>query len=65
MNWLNLLRILLPALVQYRVSRGSKDPWESGIQAFTVVADQLEKSGVIEHAKVETDETTAEQKRVP
>lgn len=65
MNWLSLLRILLPALVQYRVSRGSKDPWESGIEAFVVVADKLDKAGVIENAEVETTKTTAKPKRVP
>ena len=60
MNWLTLLKILLPALVQYRVNRGSKDPWQSGIEAFVTVADKLEKQGVIKHESVETDESETE-----
>ena len=54
MNWFGLLRILLPALVQYRVNRGSKDPWQSGIEAFLTVTEQLEKAGVIKDEKLET-----------
>lgn len=51
------MKILLPALIQYRVNRGSRDPWESGIEAFLTVTTQLEKAGVIKDAKVETSKS--------
>ena len=60
MQWLTLLRVLLPALVQYRVNRGSKDPWESGIEAFLTVTTELEKAGVIKDEKLETSKTKEE-----
>jgi hypothetical protein len=54
------MKALLPALVQYRVSRGSKDPWESGIEAFFTVTTALERMGVIENEEVESDEPEEE-----
>jgi hypothetical protein len=58
------MKVLLPALVQYRVNRGSKDPWESGIEAFITVTDKLERLGVI-NEKLETDESQEEPERIP
>ncbi len=66
MNWLLLIAQLLPALVQLRRDRGSRDPFESGVEAFNTVVQTMVKSQERQHHEiVETSKPETSQEDLP